>query len=117
MILEREIIRSSNEAPVTDIVVAYYDDNFNLVINHERYLADGQYIGSESASVSKNRAYELCRHLRLGMTELTAFLADEFFCAADSLTPEDVNACFSDMISFLLAHNIRYRMHVDNCPF
>lgn len=108
---ERMIIESGGDLEVVSTIVAGYDYRKNFVVqyycmNYEKSRREVNY----TATVDKEDAEAMAKHLTVAPTDLPQVIYDEFGDCTGISRLSDIEYVFKDILDFILDRDVKYRL-------
>lgn len=116
MIKEHTIITSDDDLSIVSYLTVGFDTSYRFVICLEKVDYREYDPGSKSkrkiinAVVDKDDAYELSKRLKVSLTELPEFFANELDTDYTLATTRQTSVVFKEALNYLLDHGTHYTL-------
>jgi len=113
LLLEELIIDSDGDMLIGSGIVAGFDDekNFAVVLDYTDY--ETGYNRKIWAVVEKEDALAMADYLKVRLTSLPQEILERFGDSSDIAVPSEVEAVFKEILDFIIACGVRYRLKKD----
>ena len=113
LLLEELIIDSDGDMLIGSGIVAGFDDekNFAVVLDYTDY--ETGYNRKTWAVVEKEDALAMADYLKVRLTSLPQEILERFGDSSDIAVPSEVEAVFKEILDFIIACGVRYRLKKD----
>lgn len=113
LLLEELIIDSDGDMLIGSGIVAGFDDekNFAVVLDYTDY--ETGYNRKTWAVVEKEDALAMADYLKVRLTSLPQEIFERFGDSSDIAVPSEVEAVFKEILDFIIACGVRYRLKKD----
>jgi hypothetical protein len=113
LLLEELIIDSDGDMQIGSCIVAGFDDekNFAVVLDYTDY--ETGYNRKTWAVVEKEDALAMADYLKVRLTSLPQEILERFGDSSDIAVPSEVEAVFKEILDFIIACGVRYRLKKD----
>ena len=113
LLLEELIIDSDGDMLIGSGIVAGFDDekNFAVVLDYTDY--ETGYNRKTWAVVEKEDALTMADYLKVRLTSLPQEIFERFGDSSDIAVPSEVEAVFKEILDFIIACGVRYRLKKD----
>ena len=113
LLLEELIIDSDGDMPIDSGIVAGFDDdkNFAVVLDYTDY--ETGYNRKTWAVVEKEDALAMADYLKVRLTSLPQEILERFGDSSNIAVPSEVEAVFKEILDFIIACGVRYRLKKD----
>jgi hypothetical protein len=113
LLLEELIIDSDGDMQFGSGIVAGFDDekNFAVVLDYTDY--ETGYNRKTWAVVEKEDALVMADYLKVRLTSLPQEIFERFGDSSDIAVPSEVEAVFKEILDFIIACGVRYRLKKD----
>ena len=110
LLLEELIIDSDGDMLIGSGIVAGFDDekNFAVVLDYTDY--ETGYNRKTWAVVEKEDALAMADYLKVRLTSLPQEILERFGDSSDIAVPSEVEAVFKEILDFIIACGVRYRL-------
>ena len=110
LLLEELIIDSDGDMLIGSGIVAGFDDekNFAVVLDYTDY--ETGYTRKTWAVVEKEDALAMADYLKVRLTSLPQEILERFGDSSDIAVPSEVEAVFKEILDFIIACGVRYRL-------
>ena len=113
LLLEELIMDSDGDMLIGSGIVAGFDDekNFAVVLDYTDY--ETGYNRKTWAVVEKEDALAMADYLKVRLTSLPQEILERFGDSSDIAVPSEVEAVFKEILDFIIACGVRYRLKKD----